>query len=223
MEGLKMNGNYINGMEEIKADDSLKRKIISSVQQSKSKHDSRFFTFKKALVGIAIGCTFALVMTFDIPFIQSSTNIEKQGQFGVQSVLNSLVITAYAADGTPFEINPNVEFPLGEYRMTMSCVPGFPLKIVCQDADIIKLTVTDGEFLLWAPPDGQVHKKGKELEINSGDIVYWTPLKQINSDTIAANNCTISIKAYKKNKELGKKILKIESDGNYSYTGGLSQ
>jgi hypothetical protein len=209
-------------MNEIKTDDNLKRKIINSVKEKKFKHNSHFFTQKKAVAGIAVACIFALVMVFAIPFIQNNRDIAKQEQSKVQSLFDSFVITAYAADGTPFEIKPNVDFPLGEYQLTMSSAPGFPLKIVCKDADTIKLTVTDGEFLLWTPPDGRVNSKGETLEIKSGDLIYWTPRKEANPKTIASN-CTISINAYKNNKKLGSNSIKIESDNNNSYIGGLAE
>lgn len=214
-----MNNKYINGMNEIIADDELKRKIISCVKQNDSKQILHFFTLKKAVTSIAAACIFTLVMTFGIPFIQNGSYSAKQGQSGVQSVFDGFVINVYAADGTPLEIKPNVDFPLGKYQMTMNSAPGFPLKIVCNDADTIKLIVTDGEFLLWASPDWKVNNKGKELEINSGDTVYWTPLK--GADNTIANNCNIVIKAYKNNKELGSNSIKIESDDSYTYTGRL--
>jgi len=217
-----MNNKYINGMNEIKADDSLKIKIINSVKESKTKHITRFFVLKKTAALIAVACTFVLVITYGIQYIQNKDNKINQSQSTMKTLFPDFVITAYAADETHFTIKPNVDFPLGKYEMTMSSVPGFPLKIVCNGADIIKLTVTDGEFLLWAPPDGKVYNKGKKLEIKSGDTVYWTPLKEINSDSITSS-CTISIKAFKSNKELGSNTIKIKSENNYSYIGRLSR
>ncbi|MEW6042483.1 MAG: hypothetical protein AB1633_13270, partial [Elusimicrobiota bacterium] len=216
----KMKNKYINGMNEIKADDELKRKIISSVKHNGHKNRSLFFTLKRTVVSIAAACIFALVITFGVQFIQNDSDMARQKQSRVQSLFHGFVITAYASDGTPFEIKPNVEFSLGKYQMTMSSVPGFPLKIVCNEADTVKLTVTDGRFLLWASPDWQVRNKGKELEIKSGDTVYWTPLKGENTDTIATN-CNVVIKAYKSNKELGSNSIKIGSDDDYTYTGIL--
>lgn len=217
-----MNNKYINGMNEIKADDNLKRKIINSVKQNNSKQSSRFFALRKTTIAIVAACAFAIVIIFGVPYIGSKENNTKQGQSEVKTLFNGFTITAYAAGGTPFEIKPNVDFLLGKYQMTMSSVPGFPLKIVCNDADTIKLAVTDGEFLLWSPPSGQVHNKGKELEIKSGDTIYWTPLNETKTDVITAN-CAILIKAYKNNKELGNNTIKIESDKDYSYIGKLSE
>lgn len=217
-----MNKKYINGMNEIKADDSLKIKIINSIKEYKPKQTTHLFVLKKAAALMAVACTFFLVIAFGSQYIQNKDNGINEDQSTVETIFPGFVITAYAADETHFEIKPNVAFPLGKYEMTMSSVPGFPLKIVCNGTDIIKLTVTDGEFLLWASPDWRVYNKGKELEIKSGDTVYWSPLKEINSDSIT-RSCTISIKAFKNNKELGSNKIKIESDNNYSYIGRLSR
>jgi hypothetical protein len=217
-----MNNKYINGMNEIKADDRLKIKIINSIKECKPKQITHLFVLKKTAALMAVACTFVLVITYGIQYIQNKDNKINQGQSTVETLFPGFVITAYAADKTHFTIKPDVDFPLGKYEMTMSSVPGFPLKILCNGADIIKLTVTDGEFLLWAPPAGKVYNKGKELEIKSGDTVYWSPLKEINSHSITSS-CTISIKAFKNNKEQGSNTIKIESDNNYSYIGRLSR
>lgn len=221
-----MNNKYINGMNEVKADDNLKRKIINNIEENNFSESafaqpSHLFTFKKAVAVIAFVCTFAFVMTLGLPNFKNN-NTKNVPKLGVKKAFHDFVITAYAADGTTFNIKPNVEFSLGKYQMTMSSVPGFPLKIVCKDADTIKLTATDGEFLLWAPPNFKVQNKGKELEIKSGDTLYWSPQKSSNSNT-AASNSTILIKAYKGKKEIGTNSIKIQSDNTYSYVGKLSE
>lgn len=204
-----MNSEYIDGMNEIKASDDLKRKIINSVQQNHFKKAPCFYTKRKTIIVAA--CLFALVITFCIPYINTKNK-------GSNALFDKLVITAYASDGTPIEVKPNVEFPFGKYCLAINCVPGFPIKIECNDADTFKLKATDGSFILWE--HGQIEDIGKELEIKSGDIVYWRPIKGSNFDDLAAD-CTILIKAYKTNKELGKNTIKIESDENFFYTGRL--
>lgn len=205
-----MNKRYIDGMNEIKADDELKRKITKNVRQNNSKKAPSFYTKRKPI--IAAACLFALVITFCIPYINTK-NKESNALF------DKLAITAYAADGTPIEVKPNVEFPLGKYSIAISCVPGFPIKITCNDVDTFKLVATDGSFILWDRSDGQIKDIGKELEIKSGNTVYWGPINP-NSDDLASN-CTIFIKAYKNNKKLGSNTIRIECAENFSYTGKL--
>jgi len=213
-----MNNKYIDGMEEIKADGKLKRKIMHSVKQDKQA--SRFFTFKKAVATVAITCTFVLVISFGIPFIQNNSHMEEQGQLKEHSLFDGFVITAYAVDGASIQVKPNVEFTLGKYELTMSNVPGFPVRIVCDKANTIKLTVTDGELLLWTPPDYEVYNKEKVLEIKSGDTIYWSPMSEANSNTIATD-CILEIEAYKDNEKLGSNRMEIKSDNNYTYTAIL--
>lgn len=208
-----MNQKYIDGMNEIKADNDLKRKIINSVKQNNSKKLPNLFSKRKTAI-IAAACIFTLVISFCIPYIHTK-NQEANALF------NKLVITAYAADGTPIEVKPNVEFPFGKYSIAINCVPGFPIKIACNDVDTFKLTATDGSFILWEPSDGQIKDIGKELEIKSGDTVYWRPINP-DSDDLAAD-CTILIKAYKSSKELGRTTIKIESGENFIYTGRLAE
>lgn len=208
-----MNREYIDGMNEIKADDELKRKIINSVKQNNSKKTPSFYTKRKTAV-IAAACLFSLVITFCIPYIHTKNK-------GTNALFNKIAITAYAADGNPIEVKPNVDFPFGKYSLAINCVPGFPMKIECNDADTFKLTATDGSFILWEPSDGQIKDIGKELEIKSGDTVYWRPINP-NSDDLA-DDCTILIKAYKNSKELGRTTIKIETDENFFYTGKLQE
>ncbi|HZW49399.1 MAG TPA: hypothetical protein VFF80_04615 [Bacillota bacterium] len=207
-----MNNQYINGMNEIKADDELKKTIINRVKQNNAKRLSQYFPRRKVISVVAVACLVISVIIFGIPFVQNRSNRAE----------NAFIITAYAADGTTFKLNPAVDFLLGKYQVTMSSVPGFPLKVLCVAADAIKLTVTDGEFLLWSSSDWKVRNQGKELQIESGETVYWTPLQGSNTDTLA-RNCTISLKAYKNNQELGSTTIKIESDDRFTYTGRLSK
>lgn len=217
-----MNNKYIDGMNEIKADEELKRKIISNVKQDSSRQASRFFTFKKAAAAVAIAFAFIMVVSVGIPIVQNYSHMEKQGQSKVHSLFNGFVITAYAEGGAPVEVKPDVEFTLGKYQLTMSSVPGFPVKIVCDEADTIKLTATDGDLLLWAPPEYKILNKGKVLEIKSGDTVYWSPMSEASSN-VAATNCTLVIEAYKDNEKLGSNTIKLSSDDGYTYTGILSE
>lgn len=218
-----MKNNYINGMNEIKASESLKRKIISKAEESRAntnnfKEPWHPFTIKKSVALIAFVCTFAIVMTLSFPNIKNNSTKQATGS-GVNKAVNNFTITAYAADGSTVNIKPNVEFSLGGYTPEMNSVPGFPLKIVCKDADTIKLTSTDGEFLLWPYPSREIQHKGKDFNIKSGDTLYWSPI--INSNTAITNNCTISIKAYKDNKVIGTNSIKIQLDSNNFYVGKL--
>jgi len=207
-----MNDQYINGMNEIKAGDELKREIISRVKQNNANRLSQGFPFRKVISVLTAVCVLITVIVFGIPFVQNRSNRAE----------DAFVITAYAADGSAFKLTPAVDFLLGKYQVTMSSVPGFPLKVLCAAADTIQLTVTDGEFLLWSTSDWKVRNQGKELQIESGETVYWTPLQESNTETIA-RNCTISLKAFKNNQELGSTSIKIESDDHFTYTGRLSK
>lgn len=213
-----MNNRYIEGMKEIKADDSFKRRIINAaVHKNNYTKPSFFFKLKKSIVSVAIICAFVLVMIFLIPHVNDIRNNKN-------TLSENFVIKAYAADKTPFKVKPHVDFILGKYNPAMSMVPGLPLNISCSKADNIELTASEGRFLLWSPADGIVHNKGKKLKIKSGDTVYWSPYTGTDSSTATlAKSCSIILKAYKNNKELDRSIIKIKSDSDYFYTGRLTE
>lgn len=220
---------YVDGMNEIKASNEFKSKMIRNIEQTTIKQTSikqTYFEYKLKKLTL-LACTFAFFILLGISFFGNnrffswrSTDMDKYN-------LKDFVITAYAADGSTIGVIPNVEFIIGKYQPTMSSVPGFPIKIVCTEIDSIKLTATDGEFLLWNPSNSLIQNKGKEIEIKSGDIVYWSPLNNRNVNALATNantlarNATIQIKAYKDKKEKGIKSINIKSDDQYTYTAAL--
>lgn len=217
-----MNNKYIDGMNEIKADEEFRKKIISSIQKDNSKQVLHFFTFKKAAAIVGVACSLTLDISFGIPFFQNYSHTTKQGRNVTQSLFDGFIITTYANVGIPVVVKPNAEFALGKYELTMNSVPGLPVKVVCDEAATIKLTVTDGELLLWKPLDPIVINKGNTLEIKSGDTVYWSPLNETSSN-ILATNCILTMEAYKNNEKLGSNTIKIKSNDNYSYSGRLSE
>ncbi|MGM0884858.1 MAG: hypothetical protein ACQEXQ_27935 [Bacillota bacterium] len=197
---------YIDGMNEIKASDELKKSIINDAK----KYQSKGFAFQKTTALLAAVCTFILLAMFGLSFLQPNSD---------KPLFDGFVLTAYAADGTPVEIKPNVGFPLGKYQMTMSSVPGFPINIVSGEADVISLRATDGSFLLWTPPASKVVNKGTQLEIKSGDTVYWSPLSDGVNKTVAKS--AIEVIAYQNDKELGRRTIEINRKDDYSYSGIL--
>ncbi len=200
---------YINGMNEIKLGDEQKKEIIRHAKQGSRK---QLFPFKKAISALAVTCALAAVMIFGIPLLQNLGN----------RTANGFMITAYAADGSSYSVERAVEFPLGKYQVTMSSVPGFPLKILYTQADYILLTVSEGELLLWTTPDGRVLAQGKELEIKSGETVYWTPMQAENHEPMA-RKCTLLLKAYKDEAEIASNSIQINSDDSFTYTGRLTK
>lgn len=200
--------SYYRGMNEIQADDELKKKILRSAKSNQSRKKTAFFSIGIASACIAVVCAIAM-------FAFWGTSSKPR-----QPLFDGFAITAYAANGAPVEVKPQVHFPLGSYQMTMSSVPGFPIKIGSDTADSIRLIVTDGELLEWNPPNYQVRNRGKEMEIRSGKTIYWSPLSDDGKAAIATKT-TLEIKAYQNKKEIGSQFIEITSDGNYSYSGFL--
>lgn len=205
-----MNKKYLDGMKDLKASEELKKRLITSVKEDQTKKVSPLFLYKKIVATTSI-CIFVIFLMVAVPLFNN------QGKSGKQALFSGFTLTAYATNGTPIEVKPNIEFPLGEYQVTMSSVPGFPLKIECKDADTIKLKVSDGQLLSWKAPDGKVINLGQEIILKSGDTIYWTPLKTQSNSIV--KECNLVIKAYKNNTEIGRGIINIKADKNYTYTG----
>jgi hypothetical protein len=203
---------YIDGMNEIKADEALKQKIMLRVKESNRNPSAYIINFKKAAMFFAFASIFILVTMFGISYYQNSSRASKGVQ--AQSEFHGIYLTAFSAAGTPFLVKPNDS--LGQYSMLMSSVPGFPLKIDCLDADTIHLQATNGSFLIWTRPDFKVVDKGKSVDIHSGDTIYWSPVSM--SDVTKS---TIEITTSKKGKELGRNTIEIMRDGGFTYTGKL--
>ncbi len=216
-----MKDKYISGMSEIKADEELKNKLLNinkNIKQSKY-----YFSNWKIASVFAIALIFVLFFNVCLPYMQNMLNTNEVITTKTpiaKKIFGGFVITAFAADNSSFEVKPNVDFLIGKYQLTMSSVPGFPLKIECNDAESIKVSITDGELLLWNSSDGKIHNKGKELIINSGDTIYWTPLQKNSPNTVVSSS-TINIIAYKGDEEIGKNIIKIEAVDRISYMGRM--
>lgn len=213
-----MNNKYINGMNEIKVDEEFKEKIINNINQDNSKNNLQAFTFKPIVITMLAVCAFTLVTFIGIPFFENSNHAvtQEKDHNAVSSIFNGFEITTYANTQASIEIKPNVEFILGRYNLTMNNVPGLPVRIVCDKAEIIKLTVADGELLLWNPSDSIVINKGSKLEIKSGDTIYWAPINE-------KSNSILTMEAYKDNKILGSNTINIKSDSNGNYSGIVSK
>lgn len=199
---------YINAMKDIKTSEKLKKRIIKGAKENNKKCVN--FLYSKKKVTIIITCVMTIIILFLIPYVTYEKNNERE-------IFSMLV---YAND---IEVKQNVEFLLGKYNLAMSSSPGFPLKVICEKSDYIKLSVDYGDFLLWDPSDtdGKIIYKDKMLQIKSGETVYWSPL--IREDNKLAESCIISISAYRGEQEVKKNVINIKSDNSVlmNYSGIL--
>jgi hypothetical protein len=196
-----------------------KVKVIHNVIKSNNKVGSHFFKLKKTVAIVAIACSLAVVAMIGNQLIKGNGDTTKLGQY--QALFRGFVLTAYAEDGTPVEVKPNVNFLLGKYQLTMSSVPGLPIKIAYDEADTIQLKAGYGTLKLWT--GAEVLDAGNSIEIKSGDTIYWSPIPDKNNDT-APIKSIVEITAYQNNKILGNSTIEIiKSDDNISYNGILKQ
>lgn len=201
---------YIDGMKEIQAGDELKQQLMNNAKQP-TPDSAKAFAVKKTAALMAAACTIILTAVFGASFFQPGND---------KAVFPSFVITAYAADGTPVEMKPNVHLPLGKYSPFMSSVPGLPISITAENAEAITVTVTEGSFVLWSPPASKVIPKGKSLSVTSGTKLYWSPDR--TPETIAKKS-TVLVIAYKNKKEIGRRSIEIQAGDDFYYTGVVKE
>jgi hypothetical protein len=199
-----MKNKYTDVMKEIRLSDESKQRIINNIRNKNN--DGKFKGLKKLIAFSSI--SIAIIFLFAI---FSMLNINGN------HVLSNIVITAYAEENNQFTIKPNVNFMIDIYSSTMNSVPGMPIKINCEDAKSIKLTVKNGSLLKWNQVDGTVKSLGKYADINSGEIIYWSPFNDSN-ENIANDNISISITNDKGQKSISN-IEITENDCKCSYKG----
>lgn len=205
---------YINGMNEIKVDNSLKQSIINKSGMNTSILDTAR-TYRVAM--IAVSCMIIFLLAIGGRFV-----LHNGDQASLSGLFSGFVVTAYAADGSPLVVKPDIDFPLGQYSMIMSSVPGFPITIACKDTEIIIVRSSEGQLLLWNPADSKVKHLGKQVTVRSGDTIYWSPLVEGNHSPTVATQSVLQITAYKDHTKLGNSTIEIKSDEHHKYKGKLT-
>lgn len=207
---------YVNGMNEIKADDELKQTIINKASMSAAVPRTVDRAFRKKVAMIAVSCILIFLLAIGGPLV-----LHNGDQANPSTLFSGFVVTAYEADGVPLVVKPGVDFPLGQYSMFMSSVPGFPITIASKDTDKIELRTSEGQLLLWNSADSKVIPQGKEATVKSGDTIYWTPLVEGDQTQSAATESILEITAYKDMNKLGSSMIEIKSKDHNMYKGKL--
>ncbi|WP_438493956.1 hypothetical protein [Paenibacillus sp. IHBB 3054] len=207
---------YVNGMREITASTELTEGIVKKAVQEKTESDTgkpaltRRYRLQPAVSIIAA----ALVLLSLLSLFLIQSNVQRQP--GQRPFLSDIfAVTVYAANGEPQQVQPEIKFPIGDYRVTNSRSPGFPIQITADGADEIRLQTTEGSFLRWTPPDYVVHELGTATAIASGDTIYWSPLPSKNRES------ELTLTAYSNQTEIGRALIRIQSDESGTYSGKL--
>jgi hypothetical protein len=208
---MTIRDKYISQMSTIKLDEQTKEKMLHNVLSMSTISEKSRFTFQKKFAIIAAACVVIMLIAFTAPPFLNHKNQPP-------SLVQGLILTAYAADGSPISIKPDVEFPLGHYSALMSNTPGFPITINSQDADNIRLHSSTGRLLLWNPADSKVIPLKDDTPITPGDTIYWTPLEEGNPPKVTAEGI-VALTLYKNGSVVGNGKIKISSDNGLDYKG----
>lgn len=214
---MTMRTKYVNGMNEIRVGDEFKQSIISKAGANDAVPQAQSRSFHSKTAMFAAACVIVLLLAIGGPLIFDNGD---QAKSGSSPMFQGLIITAYAADGAPYTVKPDVDFPLGRYALLMSSVPGFPITISSKGADEIRLQTSEGQLLLWTPPASKVITEGKEATVKSGDTIYWVPIAEGNQSQAWGSN--LEITAYKDNKKLGSSTIEITTKDRIWYTGKIT-
>jgi hypothetical protein len=212
---MTMRTKYVNGMNGIKVDDELKQSIFSKVSSSAAVPQTGARSFRSKVAMISAACVIVFLLIIGGPLF-----FHNGDQANPSTIFSGFMVTAYAADGAPLMVKPDVDFLLGQYSMFMSSVPGFPVKIVSKDADKIEVRASEGQLLLWNPKDSKVIPQGKKATFKSGDTIYWTPL--VEGQSQGAIGSMLEITAYNDKKKIGSSAIEIKSEDHVTYKGKLT-
>ncbi|OMG01298.1 hypothetical protein [Paenibacillus sp. FSL R7-0337] len=210
-----MKDKYVNGMDGIKADEAFKQSIIRSATIHSGTSKTSAWTFRRKIMTTVLSCVIILLIATLGPLLVN------RGDPATPSPLYSgFMVTAYAADGVPVVVQPGVEFPLGQYSLYMSSVPGFPIKLAAEGADTIEVRATEGQLLLWNPADGKVILSNTKAIVKPGDTVYWSPPTD-KSIQYTVSDSSLEITAFKGSTKLGSSSIQVLSQDHITYTGKL--
>ncbi|MFC5652323.1 hypothetical protein ACFPYJ_25065 [Paenibacillus solisilvae] len=216
---MTMRDKYANGMNEIKMDDERKQAILNRINPGHTEPSAgAAWSIRGKIVMAAAACILLFLFVLGGPNI---LHLGNQAGSTDTTLFRGFVITAYAADGAPQTVKPDVEFPLGQYSPLMSSVPGFPITISAKDADEIRLHTSEGELLRWSPQDSKVRPQGNEASLHPGDTIYWSPLAKKGQSPLRTKSI-IEITAYKDDALLGSSTIEIQSDDRFTYRGKLT-
>lgn len=205
---MTMKSRYVEGIDGIKMDDALKQSMMNNIYAPQE----RVRSFRSKITMISTAVIMVSLLIFGGSYI---VKMGDPATSGPSPFFQGFVITAYAADGTPLVVKPDVVFPLGQYLMTMSSVPGFPITIDAKDADQIRLRISEGELLLWSSSNSKVRSQGNETTVKSGDTIYWSP----SANGKVAAESMLEITAYKDMEKLGSSFIEIKSEDQATYKG----
>ncbi|WP_068775931.1 hypothetical protein [Paenibacillus sp. FJAT-26967] len=214
---MEFRTKYAKEMNEIKADVEFKNTIITRATSNAAGIQTVAHRLRSK-VGIIIASSvilLILILTIETPIIFKEG--EKESNV-LSNLFQGFAVTAYAADGTSVIVSPDVEFPIGQYSLIMSNVPGFPITITCQNADDISLRASEGMLLSWYPSVSKIERLGKEAAFKSGTTIYWTPLVEGSR----AQKAILELTAYKDNKKLGSRLIEISTEDHIMYKGKLT-
>ncbi|MFF2092184.1 hypothetical protein [Paenibacillus sp. NPDC058174] len=208
---------YVSEMNEIRADHSLKQAIINKCETtaSTSQNTKQVIYSRFIMAGVSCLVLFLLLIGGRLIF----QNGDKDNP---TALFSGFIVTAYAADGASLVVEPNIDFPLGQYSLLMSSVPGFPITIASKNADRIKVQSSEGQLILWNPADSKVIHLGEQAAVKSNDTIYWSPLVEGDQLRSVATSGILQITAYKGDTKLGSSTIEITSDKQGKYTGKLS-
>ncbi|WP_379138425.1 hypothetical protein [Paenibacillus sp. sgz500958] len=219
---------YQKGMEEIVVSEELEQCILGKVlslkelrsneEQKTAWNRKRRRLYRTNPFRILTGSLVVILLVSVLVYISDRPGAHPEGP--LQNILQPFVLSVYAADGQPFELQPDVTFLFGDYRLTNSRAPGFGLRADAEGSDEIKIRVSEGSLLQWAPPDYRVNNIGTEMTLKSGDTFYWSPSSGVDMGDIAAK-ARVTLTAYTKGRETGRAILEISADESGVYNGRL--
>ena len=208
-----MNKNNLKiALENVKAKDSLKQKIVRDSNATKS---TPRINFRKPVI-VAVVCLILIMTATGMPYLSKDPDIGDI-QVGYLNLLSVKVYATSEGDGSTtdgVELQQGTKILLGGYSAFMSSVPGYPFEFSYPDAKI-EVTVNNGELCLWGnETDSKVIGKGKSYTINNSGKIYWSPLSK---DGVINDTTTIEFRIIEKENIIGVGFIEIVKKENSTF------
>ncbi|MCM3785641.1 hypothetical protein M3231_21985 [Neobacillus mesonae] len=148
------------------------------------------------LIGATIALAIALFLWTQVPSAESPPAI----------------LSSVNEDSSSLQIS----FPLEKYSSVMSSVPGFPIEISEENTAFpLKITASSGNLLLMGGSTGnKVISHGESLQLEHGDMIYWSPLA---SPPVSEAVITVTGQSLYQNSAAGTTSIRISQDKDGFY------
>ena len=132
----------------------------------------------------------------------------------------ALTITVFSSGAAEVALRPGVETALNEYLASGGDVPGFPLRVDADGADMVNVSADGGSLFTWSAPDYVKTDRGSSWDFKPGETVFWSPYVRSDAQAEAdlVPQCTVIVTARRDGKDAAQARLIVRRTGDTAYS-----